>query len=427
MMTKQIKNSARQRGFSLLDVVLALVVSAIALMWTIRDNIGKTELTAVEKAAKDLALIGEAGKAYVTAQGGPSGALTTMPTATVLVELSTLQAAGSCGATACLSSTASDFVAPGQAASNRYVMRVNRQGTPGNYSYIAAVYTVKPWTAGGVRRLDLAGAAVRKVGGNALLANAAGSMSTMGSTGTGSPTITSTDFPELTAIAQLGYFASGGNPNINDSIYLRRDGLYPMTGNLNMGSNSINAANAVNATTVAATGNVTAAAVSATGAITADAVTATNDVQGKIVRATQEVRTGAVIATGDITTDGRVVIGPTGDIVANSLSGTNKSVVSRLGQAAPMSSVSYVLSGTTPTATIAKPTCPSGATALLQLTNNSAAGGVYSARWGLQVQVTSNASSWGLQLLRATVPTATAPSSTDPDGVAGVAIAYCAF
>lgn len=417
----------RQRGLSLLEIVIAISISTIGIVFTLRQGIAEAEGVAVEKAAKDLTLIGEAGKAYVTAQSGPSGALTTMPTNTALVEVSDLLAANSCGATACLSSSMSDFAAPGAAAANRYVMRVNRLGTAGNYSYVAAVYTVQPWTSGSGRRLDLAGAAVRKVGGNALLSTSVGSMRTMGNTGTGAATITSADFPELTAIGQLGYFASGGNPNVNDSIYLRRDGLYPMTGNLQMGNNSISGANGVSASTVAATGAVSAGSVSSTGAVTADTVTAATNVQGQVIEATTEVRTVALNATGNITTDGQVIIGASGDIIANNLSGANKSLTARLGQAAPMSSSSYILNGTTTTATISKPTCPAGANPVLQLTNNSAAGGIYNARWGLQVQVTSSAASWGLSLLRATVPTATAPAPTDPDAVAGVAVTYCAF
>lgn len=417
----------RQQGLSLLELVLAISISTIGIVLSIRQGIAEAEEVALEKAAKDIMLIGEAGEAYVTAQSGPTGSLTTMGADTVLVEISDLLAANSCGTKSCLAASLSDYAAPGSATANRYVMRVNRTGTAGNYTYSAAVYTIKPWTSGSGRRLDLAGAAVRKAGGNALLATTAGSMRIMGNTGVGAATISSTDFPELNAIGQLGYLATGGSANTNDSVYLRRDGLYPMTGALKMGNNSITGANDVNAATVATTGAVSAGSVATTGAVTANTVTASTNVQGQVIQASQEVRTVALNATGNITTDGQVIVGSSGDIIANNLSGANKSLTARLGQAAPMSSSSYILNGANPTATINKPACPTGSNPVLQLTNNSAAGGIYNARWGLQVQVTGAASSWGLSLLRATVPTATAPAPTDPDAIAGVAVTYCAF
>lgn len=415
-----------QRGMSLLDVMLALTVTAIATVVTVRNNLVLADTASVDRVASDLTLIGESGKAYITANSGTSGILSTMGTNTLVLTIADLQAATSCGSNACLTSSYL-FTPPGQAAANQYLLRINRAGAPGAYSYTSAAYATKPWVTGGTTRLDLVGAAAKKVGGNALISYTTTSMDSMGGTGTGPATITNVSFPEIAAVGQIGYLVSGGTPNINDAIYLRRDGLYAMTGNLQMGSNSVTGANAINSTSVTTTGAVNAGSVTTAGGVTANSVSSSTSVTGSTITASTSMTTGTLNASGNISTSGNVAVTGSGDVTIAGLSGTNKNVSSRLGQAAPMSSQTYTLSGASPTMSITKPTCSAGGSPMIQLTNNSAAGGIYSARWGLQVQVANNAGSWTLSLTRATVPTATAPAPTDPDVVSGIAITYCAF
>lgn len=421
-----IRPHSAQRGMSLLDVMLALTITAIATVVTVRDNLVLADSSSVDRVASDLTLIGESGKAFITANSGSSGILSTMGPNTLVLTIANLQAPTSCGTNACLTA-AYLFTPPGQAAANQYLVRINRSGAPGAYTYTSAAYATKPWVTGGTTRLDLVGAAAKKVGGNALISYTTTTMDSMGGTGTGAATITNAGFPEITAVGQIGYMVSGGTPNINDAIYLRRDGLYAMTGNLQMGSNSVTGANAVNASSVTSTGAVNAGSVTTGGTVSANAVTATTSIGGATITASTSMSTGTLNASGNISTSGNVAVTGAGDVTIAGLSGTNKNVSSRLGQAAPMTSQTYTLSGASPTTSVTKPTCSAGGTPMIQLTNNSAAGGIYSARWGLQVQVANNAGSWTLSLTRATVPTATAPAPTDPDVVSGIAITYCAF
>ena len=412
-----------QRGFTLFEMTLVLVVSAILAAATVRINLANLDNETVAKAASDLKLIGEAGQAYIAANSGTSGSLYTMGTNTVTLTIANLQAAGSCGANPCLTSTV-NFNPPGAAASNSYLMRINRTGTAPNFVYTAAAMTTKAWLVGGVTRLDLAGAAARKIGGQGLISYTATSMDAAGNPGTGAATIVNTDFPEITAIGQVGYMVSGGTMSVNDSLYVRRDGLYPMTGALQMGANNITGANAISGAAVTTTGAVTAGSVTSTGAVNAGSVTSTGAVSGNSVTSTTSVTAASATINGALAANGNITVNSTSDIVLNKLGGTNNNVSNRLASAVPMAQYLVTLNATSPSMSVPYPSCGTGGTAKIQITNNVAVGGVYSARWGLQVQTVAGTSSWTLNLLRGD---GTSPPAGDPDAIGGVAITYCTY
>lgn len=409
-------------GFTLFELALALAVTGILATISIRNRLSEIDGEMVAKAAKDLQLIGEAGQAYITANSGTTGSLTTMGTNTTTVTVAQLQAVTSCGTGPCLTSTVT-FTPPGSAAANSYVLRINRSGTGPNYSYTSAVITSKPWVSGGVTRLDLAGAVARKLGGVGILSYTTTGMDQSGSAGTGAPVITSATFPEITSIGQVGYMVTGGGTtNVLDSIYLRLDGTKAMTGDLQMGGKNVTGANGVNATTVAATGSVSAGSVTTSGAVNAGSIAATGAVTADSVTSTNAVTAGSATINGPLNANGTVTVAAGSDIVLNSLTGSNKNMSARTARAVPMGQQLYSLSAASPTTSVPYPTCASGGTPQIQLTNNVAVGGAYTGMWGLQVQTTGGATSWTLTLWRNGMA---APQS--PDVVNGVAVTYCFY
>jgi hypothetical protein len=141
-----------------------------------------------------------------------------------------------------------------------YSIRIRRASATPPYLYEGLVISTSPWLTGTSVRNDLVGAAVEKLGG-------AGGMTydtTSGVSGRqGAWTASVADYPTADKGGQLGYYVSSAT-NPNDLIYLRRDGAYPMTGSLNMGTNAIAAAG-----DISSTGVVTANSLSVTsGSIT---------------------------------------------------------------------------------------------------------------------------------------------------------------
>ncbi len=411
------------RGFTLLELAVALIVMGALVTIGARNSLADLDRELVSKAATDLQMIGEAGQSYITANSGTTGALYTMGTNTVTLTTANLQAAGSCGVSPCLTSTVT-FTPPGTAAGNAYIVRINRSGVAPNYTYTSVALTTRPWVSGGITRLDLAGATARRIGAQGLVSYTTTTMDQSGSPGTGAAAATSAAYPEIYAVGQVGYMVSGGTASVNDSIYVRRDGLYAMTGELKMGGNNITGANAINATTATTSGAITAGSVTTSGAISAGSVSSTGSVSGNTVVATTSVTAATATINGALNANGNVTVASGSDIVLNGLSGSNQNVSARLPQAVPMTQNTYSLSELSPSTTVAKPTCPTGGTPQIQLTNNVAVGTVNSGRFGLQVETVNSGSTWTLNLRRADNTT---PPVGEQNRVNGVYITYCTF
>lgn len=412
------------RGFTLLELALALIVMGALVTIGIRNSLADLDRELVSKTATDLQMIGEAGQAYITANSGPSGTLYTMAGNTATLTTANLQAAGSCGTSPCLTSTVT-FTPPGTAAGNAYIVRVNRSGTAPNFTFTSVALTSRPWISGGITRLDLAGASARRIGAQGLVSYTTTTMDQSGSSGTGAAAATSAAYPEIYAIGQVGYMVSGGTASVNDNIYVRRDGLYAMTGELKLGGNNITGANAVNAVSATTTGALNAGSVTTAGTVSAGSVSSTGAIAGNTLAATTSVTAATATVNGALNANGNVTVASGNDIVLNSLGGSNKNLSARVPTTVPMQQSLFTLATANGwNTTVAKPSCSSGGTAQIQVTNNVAVGIVDSGRWGLQVQTSDIGASWTLRALR---PNLTAPPAGSPDTVSGIAITYCAY
>lgn len=425
-------------GFTLLELMIVLVISAVALALFIRQQYATNDVALVTSAAAQLTEIGIATQSFITANSPATGA----------IAISQLQAAGSCSTKPCLAS--SFFAAPpGTAAGNSYLVNVVRTGSSPSFAYSATIITAKPWMTGSQIRLDLAGAAARIMGGSGLVSYAPGSMESEGqSNSINSPAVVVANCPGLTQVGQFGYFISGTGTASLDLEYVRLDGQYPMTGSLKMGGNDV-----LNANNVTANGTLTAANVNATNNLTAAAAAVSGNSSFNTVTTTGAVVTnGTLTANGAVTTTGSLVAGGTvtlnntltanntitangaiaanstvtvasgGDVIMNSLAGANKSLTARISNVTVMASQGFDLKVGHSTDTVAMPSC-SGGTPGIQLTNNVAYGDINGSTWGLSVLATAAGSSWTISLTSGTGGS----GPTNDDHATGVAITYCAF
>lgn len=116
-----------------------------------------------------------------------------------------------------------------------YSIILKRNGASPYYKINGMVTTSTPLIVGTNVRYDLLGHAMQKAGIDSGMTR---SSSSTVSGYNGSWTASSTDYTNINAAGMLAYQAGYGTYNY--SVFLRRDGTLPMTGNLNMGANSIN-------------------------------------------------------------------------------------------------------------------------------------------------------------------------------------------
>ncbi|EOD3492718.1 shufflon system plasmid conjugative transfer pilus tip adhesin PilV, partial [Cronobacter malonaticus] len=114
-----------------------------------------------------------------------------------------------------------------------------------------------PWSEGGKFRYDLLGKAIQEAGIDSGMTQSA----TVVSGFRGAWKETSTDYSNITTAGLIGYRV--GYDSAMYSVYLRRDGTLPMTGDLNMGGKDIN-----NVKDTTATGSTTSDTLHSIGATT---------------------------------------------------------------------------------------------------------------------------------------------------------------
>ncbi|MGQ6481056.1 shufflon system plasmid conjugative transfer pilus tip adhesin PilV, partial [Serratia sp. IR-2025] len=133
-----------------------------------------------------------------------------------------------------------------------YKILLKRGGTAPNYVINGLVVATTAWIEGGKTRYDLLGKAMQTAGIDSGMTPSTTVISGM----QGQWQESSSNFSNITGSGLLG-FRTGFNSTLY-SIYLRRDGTLPMTGDLNMGGNNINNAKNITASgTGSFGGNIT--------------------------------------------------------------------------------------------------------------------------------------------------------------------------
>ncbi|HAW8206237.1 TPA: shufflon system plasmid conjugative transfer pilus tip adhesin PilV, partial [Escherichia coli] len=146
-----------------------------------------------------------------------------------------------------------------------YKIILKRDGTTPNYVINGLITTSTAWIEGGKTRYDLLGNAMQTAGIDSGMTKT----TSIASGHSGQWTETSANFNNITSTGQLA-FRVGFNSALY-SVYLRRDGTLPMTGDLNLDGHNINNVAALNATgNITTTGDLQARNIKATGKIDAD-------------------------------------------------------------------------------------------------------------------------------------------------------------
>lgn len=127
-----------------------------------------------------------------------------------------------------------------------YKIVLKRAGTAPNFVINGLITTTSPWLEGRKYRYDLLGKAMQVAGIDSGMTQ----LATLVSGLQGAWTETSSAFNNITAAGLLAYRV--GYDSSMYSVYLRRDGTLPMTGNLNMGNQDIN-----NARNITVAGTIT--------------------------------------------------------------------------------------------------------------------------------------------------------------------------
>lgn len=251
-----------KRGFSLLELILALGIgSAIALL-KFQDMKNSQEDFTAKTAGEQIRQIGEAVNGYINLRYD---------------KLSTLAASSSqsndpgprtCNASGC-EITSQTLINEGllpvsysgiNIYKSPYKILLKRGGTAPNYVINGLVMTTKAWKEESKTRYDLLGKAMQTAGVDSGMTQNTTTVAGL----QGQWHESSSDFSNITDSGLLA-FRTGFNSSLY-SIYLRRDGTLPMTGDLNMGGNNINNAKNITASgagkfgdNIMADGTVTAA------------------------------------------------------------------------------------------------------------------------------------------------------------------------
>lgn len=135
-----------------------------------------------------------------------------------------------------------------------YKIMLKRSGIAPNYVINGLITTTNGWSDSGKVRYDLLGRAIQSAGVDSGMTLT----STVASGYGGQWTEKSSDYSNITAEGQLVYRV--GYDSSMYSVYLRRDGTLPMTGDLNMGNRSI-----INAVDITASGRTLSGELQSTG------------------------------------------------------------------------------------------------------------------------------------------------------------------
>ncbi|MEB8021184.1 shufflon system plasmid conjugative transfer pilus tip adhesin PilV [Raoultella ornithinolytica] len=230
-MKKQIK-----KGFSLLELTLVLGVGSMMAFMRFQDMKNEQETVMAKAVGQQMKQMGEAVNRYISIRYD---------------KLSTLVSSSSqssdpgpriCSTNGCeitYQTLVNEGLLPASytginAQKSTYKILLKRAGTTPNYVINGLIITTLPWSEGGKFRYDLLGKAMQEAGIDSGMTKSASVVSGF----SGQWTENQTNYAGIKSTGLLAYRV--GFDSALYSVYLRRDGTLPMTGNLNLGGNDIN-------------------------------------------------------------------------------------------------------------------------------------------------------------------------------------------
>ena len=263
-----------KKGFSLLELTLVLGVGTMVAFMKFQDMKNEQESIMASAVGQQMKQIGEAVNGYINIRYDK---LSTLSNA---AGTGTDPGPRTCSGSVCeitYQTLINEGLLPSaftgtNANKSSYKIILKRDGTSPNYVINGLITTSTAWIEGGKTRYDLLGKAMQTAGIDSGMTKT--TSIAYGYSGQWSET--SSDFNNITTAGQFAYRV-GFNSALY-SVYLRRDGTLPMTGDLNLDGHNINNVDALNAT-----GNITT----------------TGDLQARNIKATGKIDAGGNISAGN--------------------------------------------------------------------------------------------------------------------------------
>ena len=256
-----------KKGFSLLELTLVLGVGTMVAFMKFQDMKNEQETIMANAVGQQMKQVGEAVNGYINIRYDK---LSTLSNA---AGTGTDPGPRTCSGSVCeitYQTLINEGLLPStytgtNANKSSYKIILKRDGTSPNFVINGLITTSTAWIEGGKTRYDLLGNAMQTAGIDSGMTKT----TSIASGHSGQWTETSANFNNITSTGQLA-FRVGFNSALY-SVYLRRDGTLPMTGDLNLDGHNINNVAALNATgNITTTGDLQARNIKATGKIDAD-------------------------------------------------------------------------------------------------------------------------------------------------------------
>ena len=237
-----------KKGFSLLELTLVLGVGTMVAFMNFQDMKNEQETIMANAVGQQMKQVGEAVNGYINIRYDK---LSTLSNA---AGTGTDPGPRTCSGSVCeitYQTLINEGLLPStytgtNANKSSYKIILKRDGTSPNFVINGLLTTSTAWIEGGKTRYDLLGNAMQIAGIDSGMTRTTSNAFGYG----GQWSETSANFNNITSAGQLA-FRVGFNSALY-SIYLRRDGTLPMTGNLNMGGQSV-----YNAQNITANGTTT--------------------------------------------------------------------------------------------------------------------------------------------------------------------------
>ncbi|WP_373427507.1 tail fiber protein [Escherichia coli] len=263
-----------KKGFSLLELTLVLGVGTMVAFMKFQDMKNEQESILASAVGQQMKQIGEAVNGYINIRYDK---LSTLSNA---AGTGTDPGPRTCSGSVCeitYQTLINEGLLPStytgtNANKSSYKIILKRDGTSPNFVINGLITTSTAWIEGGKTRYDLLGNAMQTAGIDSGMTKT----TSIASGHSGQWSETSANFNNITSAGQLA-FRVGFNSALY-SVYLRRDGTLPMTGDLNLDGHNINNVDALNAT-----GNITT----------------TGDLQARNIKATGKIDAGGNISAGN--------------------------------------------------------------------------------------------------------------------------------
>ncbi|EHF4997340.1 shufflon system plasmid conjugative transfer pilus tip adhesin PilV [Enterobacter hormaechei] len=239
-----------KKGFSLLELILVLGVGSMMAFMRFQDMKTEQENVMAKAVGQQMKQIGEAVNGYINIRYDKLSTLTSSSSQSSDPGPRTCNGSG-------FEITYQTLINEGllpvsytgvNAQKSSYKIMLKRSGATPNYVVNGLITTTLPWSESGKLRYDLLGKAMQEAGIDSGMTRTTSNAFGYG----GQWSETSANFNNITSAGQLA-FRVGFNSALY-SVYLRRDGTLPMTGNLNMGGQSVYNAQDITAAGTTTTG-----------------------------------------------------------------------------------------------------------------------------------------------------------------------------